>query len=348
MKNTFIRIINTCKAHPKKMLSFLLLIFLVGGFFLGRIMPTSNSQINSAGVSHEYRDSGNYTFINPLIECEPSQINNLIYGGMENSIEEAIAKMQRDDNRLKSLAVYFRDLNNGPWFGYNEHENFSPASLMKVPVMIAYYKKAATDSSYLTKKVIFNLDGIDTISAMQNIRSGEHLDKGAEYTLDEIIDHMIRYSDNEAAEFLIKNLDIDYLYKIYLDFGISVPYESKVSDFISVKEYSSFFRVLYNASYLGKEMSEKALKLLSTVEFNEGIVAGVPSGVAVSHKFGERVNGNYTQLHDCGIVYYPDHPYLLCIMARGTDFDILKKSIKKLSETIYYEVQNKKNTQSAY
>ncbi len=33
--------------------------------------------------------------------------------------------------RASHISVYFRDLNNGPWFGINEKEEFSPASLLK-------------------------------------------------------------------------------------------------------------------------------------------------------------------------------------------------------------------------
>jgi len=27
------------------------------------------------------------------------------------------------------------------------------------------------------------------------------------------------------------------------------------------------------------------------------------------------------QLHDCGIVYYPETPYLLCVMTKGWNFE---------------------------
>lgn len=39
-----------------------------------------------------------------------------------------------------NLSVYFRNLTNGNWFGIEEKELFSPASLMKLPLLLAYYK----------------------------------------------------------------------------------------------------------------------------------------------------------------------------------------------------------------
>jgi hypothetical protein len=41
------------------------------------------------------------------------------------------------------------------------------------------------------------------------------------------------------------------------------------------------------------------------------------------------------QLHDCGIVYKQKHPYLVCIMMRGTDLDTLAKVIAELSKIAY-------------
>jgi beta-lactamase class A len=43
---------------------------------------------------------------------------------------------------ITNLSVYFRNLNNGNRFGIEEKEMFSPASLMKLPLLMAYYKKS--------------------------------------------------------------------------------------------------------------------------------------------------------------------------------------------------------------
>lgn len=102
-------------------------------------------------------------------------------------------------------------------------------------------------------------------------------------------------------------------------------------DYMSPKDLSTVFRSLYNSSLYEWQLSEQALKLMSQTTFKQGIVAGVPEGTAVSHKFGE----NTDELHDCGIVYYPEHPYLICVMTRGGDFDKLVTSISQISKTVW-------------
>ena len=85
--------------------------------------------------------------------------------------------------------------------------------------------------------------------------------------------------------------------------------------------------------------SEKALDILSKTTFNDGLVAGVDKGITVSHKFGEYV-GQQIELHDCGIIYYPENPYFLCIMTRGDNLDNLKDVIKNISGQIYDYYKN--------
>lgn len=63
----------------------------------------------------------------------------------------------------------------------------------------------------------------------------------------------------------------------------------------------------------------------------------MPKDVEIAHKFGQRdVDGvGLKQLHDCGIVYHPDGPYLLCVMTRGFDYDILSNVIGEISKRTY-------------
>jgi len=60
----------------------------------------------------------------------------------------------------------------------------------------------------------------------------------------------------------------------------------------------------------------------------------------VASRFGERAHGpaGAKQLHDCGIVYCPRRPYLLCVMTRGDDFQELTGTIRDLSRLVYSDV----------
>ncbi len=57
-----------------------------------------------------------------------------------------------------TIGIYVRNLNNGPWFGINEDEKYSPASLMKVPILITFLKWIESDPNILTRKILVNDD----------------------------------------------------------------------------------------------------------------------------------------------------------------------------------------------
>lgn len=281
--------------------------------------------------------AGGYTFINPLLDCEltgslggSSELRSL-----QNSLNAYIDEKTRQ-NAAMQISIYYLDLNNGPSVGINGGADFSPASLLKVPVMMAYFKKAESDPTLLSKKIPFTPGQVipeDIVSQETNMVPGKS------YTVEQYIERMIMYSDNQALVTLEQNIPNELIDKITIDLGIETADANTPEDYMSVKSYASLFRILFNASYLNKDDSESALSILSKVTYAKGLVAGVPPYITVAHKFGEReLVGGIKQLHDCGIVYYPGHPYLLCVMTRGNDLDTLAGIIRSISRTVFAEI----------
>jgi beta-lactamase class A len=194
----------------------------------------------------------------------------------------------------------------------------------------------------LKYQIAYDKEIIEDKTVRQNIVPDSKLELDKSYSIEELIRRMIVYSDNASKGLLLNNISEDVLNKVYTDLGIIIPDIRGKEDFLTTKEYSSFFRVLFNASYLNKDMSEKALGILSQTAFKMGIVRGVPSNIVVAHKFAERGNlSNQTvQLHDCGIVYYKEKPYLLCVMTYDRDFQELEAVIKEISEIAYKKIDS--------
>ncbi len=246
---------------------------------------------------------------------------------------------------ITQLSIYFRNLNNGNRFWIEEKELFSPASLMKLPLLIAYFKKSEKEPEFLEKKLKFTKNWTSN-EYKQNVVPKKRLDVWKEYKIIDIIHQMIEYSDNEASIFLEKNIDTNEFMNVFTDIWIQFPpiTDEGFDNNIRVVDYSAFFRVLFNASYLNRENSEKVLNLLTKTDFKDGLVAGVnDKNIAISHKFWERSIfwNNWIermQLHDCWIVYYPKYPYLLCIMTRWYDWNNLKEVLQEVSSIIYQKV----------
>lgn len=297
--------------------------------------PTTNNATNS-GTIYELR-TGGFKLINPLLDCyEFKQTSLAEYKQLHVKLTQIIAGEIAKKN-VESVSLYFRDLNNGPWIGIGENNPYSPASLLKVPYMMAAYYQAQTDPEYLSEKMLFSNQ---ESRFKQSVVDSFSLTNGKSYTIDYLINAMIVHSDNQAKDLVVKSLTDESYFEIFNELGIDIRKQDTsrtVNDFLSVKDYASFFRILYNASFLNKRYSEKALQLLSKTTFKQGIVAGVPDSVVVAHKFGERYydDTDLKQLHDCGIIYKPKQPYLLCIMTKGKNLETMSKTIATISKLIY-------------
>lgn len=327
--------VNARVGMNKGSFAVLIILVLCIGFGLGFLTSPLFSQKNASedGSGYALRDSGNYKYISPLLECEVSRVRDfIVYHPLENSLNEYIETV-KNEQKATEVSVYIRDLNNGPWLGINEQAEFSPASLFKIPIMLAYFKLAEVEPGILSQK--YTYDGKADLNVKQNIAVEKKLEIGKEYTVDELIYRMIVYSDNNARDILDKNLQPGFQNKVYEDFGFDIPGVTTIYDFTSVRNYASFFRVLYNATYLSSDFSEKALETLSKTQFNGGLKAGIPKNVTVAHKFGERIDAGASQLHDCGIVYAGKTPYVLCVMTKGEKLSELTDVIKNISRIVY-------------
>ncbi len=321
------------KASPFVLFAILFSVSL--GFILWKYGNTRENSLEESSIRQSW-----YTFINPLLECENNgSFAKQKYIPFEKNTIARIKNEVQEANSGTLLGVYFRNLNNGPWFWINENEKFIPASLMKVTLMISYLKWWEEEPNLMNQRIKIT----ETVQLNQLIPPEKKLEVGKEYAIKDLLYYLIVYSDNTASTILFSNISPERQNKTFSELGIPVPGQDPNYS-LTVKEYASFFRVLYNASYLSKRSSEEWLYLLSQSVFKDGIVAPLPIWLSVAHKFWEREledkDGKLiNQLHDCGIVYNPKYPYLVCIMTRGeSSLEELWKIIWKTSGIIFDEV----------
>lgn len=150
---------------------------------------------------------------------------------------------------------------------------------------------------------------------------------------------MIVYSDNYSYKLLMREMNASpplLAYFTFRDLDVLRMMLAPNADYVSILSYGNLFAVLYNTGYLSKDMSQFALDLLSQSAFREGLVAGVPEGTVVAHKFGRRIPGEEdSELHDCGIVYHPAMAYVLCVMTSGPDYTHQQAAISEVSRIVY-------------
>lgn len=286
-------------------------------------------------------NSDKYSYINPLIGSVSAPATDVgIYSDLKNEIASYL-KTEKKNGNLYAYSFYFRDFNSGLWFGSNESKDFFPASLFKLPIAIAAYRQAEDDPSFLGRQVVYTKELAERNRLIQT-NSQSTLTIGQSYSVENLIATMLTASDNGAKDAVLSVLNISYIEQLFSIVSLVDPKTTKTFSVSSAK-YALFLRILYGSSYLNEEHSEHILSLLTKSDFKDGMVAGIPANIAVAHKFGtyefeETINGvltNTSQLHDCGVVYHKEKPYLFCFMTKGKNDQILFDVISHVSSLVY-------------
>lgn len=278
-----------------------------------------------------------YVAFRPQVNLNPREMRSI-----RPQVEEYLNTAKRSYPDLH-VSYYFRDLASGQWVGINEKDLFAPASLLKIPVMISVLKEAETNPDLLQVKAQYD----STLMAAIDEDKDEGFPKqhGQWFTVDELLHQMIAYSDNKATLMLMQVIGEQKVNQVTRDLNLNVSSELGMhSNFVSVKNFAGLFRILYNATYLSPAMSDKALNYLKQTHYSGGIRKAIPQQIAFAQKYGTRdeisSDGKYTnfQLHQFGIVYAPQKPFLIGIMTRGATPQVREKIIEDLGKLTYQKV----------
>jgi beta-lactamase class A len=292
----------------------LLLLSLSANFFLILNVKTNNEGGLLSLVSGDK---------NILIDSNIQESNAIL---QYEKLKQIIFVELKNYDATNNTGIFIQDINTGTWSGLNERDKFSPASLLKIPIMIAILKKVDNKELSLEDKVKIEQENADPLY-------GELYQKvGTEMTINDLLTQMIVYSDNTAKNTLKEQLSLSEIDAVFVHVGIPDPYLTSSDQKVSPRDYLRLFKALYYSTFISAPLSQKALELTTDIKQEQLISKGVPSNVKVAHKFGIIEN---ELLSDCGIVYHKKNPYFICIMIKNKSLTDSETLIKKISQETY-------------
>jgi len=300
---------------------FLLIISLAGNIFLFLMM-------NSIKVNGNYISGEFLRFVKPLdsqlIDSNTETTKYILqYQGLKEVIQSEIGIYNTG-----TVGVFVQDTKTGAWSGMNERNGFYPASLLKIPIMMATLKKVELGETKLTDTITLVQDDLDN-GWGELYKSGA----GAKFTVQQLLEEMIKTSDNTAKNALKRQLTMTEIDEVFVHVGIPDPYKVVNSQTVSPRDYTRLFKALYYSTFLSPHYSEIALNLAVDGSEEDLISKKLPPEIQVSHKFG--IYEDEGILHDCGVVYHPKNPYFICVMTSGIDITLSKELISRISKDTY-------------
>lgn len=299
-----------------KRMTIILVIGLVISLILNIVLYSRRNLSENSNIESLYKK---YPYISKRVLTDNP--NDLLINFL--SLRQKLKQMV--GNYQEFFAVYFEYLPTGTSIGINEKTEFSSASLIKVPIVMAYYHQK--ERLGLTNNQVVKIKESEIDSGF-----GDLWKKGAGYeiSLEDAARLSLVESDNTAVSVLadyVAREDFDDVYE-----GLDINFQLVGTEaIITAKQYASILKALYFASVLSKDNSQKILDLLTRTNFNDKLRAGVPENIPIANKFG--ILGDQL-FQDCGIVYVPKRPYVVCMIS-NTNEDLARKRMKDVSELIY-------------
>ena len=162
------------------------------GFLLGQNVVKREEKVE-ADLAQDKHQSG-FQFIKPLLTCSLELRDYKKVESLEKELR-AVVDEKVASKKITNLSLFFHDLDNGSWIAINRNDKFSPASLLKVPIMIAYFKLSEEDPDLLKKELLVNQNLSAALSP--NIIPKKRVEAGKIYTVEELIRYAVNYSDKD-------------------------------------------------------------------------------------------------------------------------------------------------------
>ena len=238
-----------------------------------------------------------------------------------------VENLLRGRNAGANTSLYIYDLNQKAGRGTGNCEEARPASaLITLPILYATAKRLDLGTLYLTDTVPFEYTyqwGRGSLGASQN---------GEQVTIQELLENMLMYSDNNAINTMINTLTLEFINTTCQNAGYTsvdlqrkiISGSSSLNNYMSAKDAALFVSDFYNNTFkiINRDfilqymrISDKAgrLGLFQTdMLYNAGNYCS-QNGIVP-----DTVSGRYTE---AGIIFADGKAYVIGALAEGGNAD---------------------------
>jgi beta-lactamase class A len=243
----------------------------------------------------------------------------------ETAKEKILSFKEKTKNLSGVYGFYVVRLSSGFSYGVNENDIFEPASLNKLPVMLAMYIEA--EKGKIDLETVYVLKDSDKVTGSGSLYGKP---EGYELTYRDILSYMGKESDNTAAN-IAKNLLGEKKIKqaietARMDNTVVIGEDQETTPY----DIGLYFEKLWEGDIISKKHRDEFLDFLTDTSYEEWLAAGIPSNTDVAHKYGREVH----VVNDAGIIF-TDEPFILVLLSKGVVEREADQVFPELSKDIY-------------
>ena len=290
-------------------------------------------------------DTGALPSAGPPDFAPPEPVTEGVPESEKEHIEQALGEARQEIENYDGVAgVYVWDLEGGFGYGIRPDEQFFTASIIKIPVMVAVYRKV--DEGELSFSQMVEIKEEDWAAGAGWLQWEK---AGTKQTVGDLLLLMITQSDNVATNALVRTVGgADHINEVAKSLGAknTLLYQKLSSERAAIPELDNRSTPRDMATMLqkiadGEAASDKSCgymyDLMYQNELDWWLDAGLPYDVYAANKAGWL----YEVYDDVGIVKAGDRPYVVAVLSKygSGDVDRGEALIEELSRTVW-EAQN--------
>lgn len=205
------------------------------------------------------------------------------------------------------LSFYYKDLTNGYSMEYRADYIYQTASVIKAPYVKCLLEKGVDTSQKL--KMTKKMGGSSHIDAKPT---------GTEFTVKELMEYAIRYSDNTAYYMLNEKFGFSDFNAYGKALGVDANARNNLTlvfpkprfGYLSARDAGLYFEDIARYIETGSESAKLLKEWLTSTTAGGMLAEAFKNTYTIAHKYGEQGSQAY---HDAAIVYAP-HPYVLTVL----------------------------------
>lgn len=239
------------------------------------------------------------------------------------------------------VGVYFKDLATGKTAGYLQDREFHPASVIKLPVVMAIYKMAEEGKADLSEKLQVTYGKrVPSCGAFNAFTDEPWVD------VKTLCNLTITISDNTGANMLIDHFGIENLNAQFKEMGLEKTHVERLfyDDEMQEKGYNNkavpeeigyLLEMIYKGEFVNEKVSAEIWDILAEQQDRGAIPAYIEDEAPVGNKTG----GARGITADAALIK-GEHPFVLVIIFNETYVPVADEWMRHLAKDIFEELKN--------
>lgn len=316
-----------------------LLILGVGvGAIAGTAISISNPDLRqSAQTSPATAAPAAQTTVESQPTQPPGTLATIAGVRMGRELTDLIGKITPLTQNLTDLGpgVFVMDLDNGDYFSFNGNTTFSAASMIKLPILVAFFQDVDAGKIKLDEML-----AIQQADVAEGSGDMQYAGVGTQYSALETATYMIITSDNTATNMIIRRMGgIEVLNRRFQQWGMQQTMMRNLlpdlegTNTDSPKELVSLLALINDGKLVTMKSRDRIFDIMRRTETNTLLPSVVAPGSTVAHKTGDIGS----LVGDVGIVDLPTgrRYAIAAVVKRPHNDPRAQELIRQMSAVIY-------------